>query len=290
MTNIANKPKKQIAISGFNGFIAGEIRKTLNQFDFIEIKRAATLEDCTKIISKCDAVINLAGSPVIKRWTTKNKKQILSSRINTTKKLAKAMELIPDGQKPDVFISASAIGIYPTDNIARDETSTDKGNGFLADVVKKWEEEAKQLENSNVRVVIARIGVVLGINGGILKQMLPLFKMGLGATIGKGNKKMSFIHQNDLIRAFLFFIEEKNMHGTYNIVAPNAVTNKEFTKSLGKRTKRAWLRIPPLALKLMYGGAAEVVEGGENVRPTNLLNQNFAFKFPTIDEALDDIL
>ncbi|MFA9390099.1 MAG: TIGR01777 family oxidoreductase [Prolixibacteraceae bacterium] len=278
----------QIAITGASGFIATSIQKVLKpeQFQFVALNRNESDEIWIKKLQQCQVVINLAGAPVIQRWTKKNRQAILNSRIQTTRRIVSLLNGMKGG--PELLISGSAIGIYPdSGNEVQNEDSRKTGDGFLTSVVQQWESEAQQLTNGNIRLIIARIGVVIGQEGGLLKKTLPLFKMGLGGKIASGEQALSFIHINDIVKAFQFFIENKGTTGIYNLVAPNWVNNAEFTRALARAVHRpAIFPVPAFALKFLYGKAAQIMINGEKVYPKRLLSEGFVFKFPTIEGAL----
>jgi len=282
----------KIALTGASGFIANSIQSkiNLNDVEFVSLNRNETNNIWRQKISECQVVINLAGSPVIQRWTAKNKQTILDSRISTTRRLVTLLNELKSG--PELLISASAIGIYPDKGEkVMTEIDYETGDGFLSEVVQQWEQEAMQLTNRNTRLAIMRIGVVLGKEGGLLKQTLPLFKLGLGGKIASGNQALSFIHIDDLVAAVQFFIEKKEAQGIYNMVAPHLTTNAEFTRVLAKTLKRpAPFFVPAFALKMLYGKAAQIMINGEKVYPEHLLNEGFVFRFPEIDAALNNLL
>lgn len=277
-----------IAISGSSGFIASEIMKSdaFCNAEFLFLKRNETDDAWLAKLQRSDVVINLAGAPIIKRWTRQNMLNILNSRVNTTKRL---VALINGSKtKPDLFISGSAIGIYPAiGDKTMTESSFERGDGFLTDVVQQWENAAQGLNSSSTRLVIARIGVVIGTGGGLLKKTIPLFKLGLGGKIASGQQALSFIHIDDIVGAMKFFIENDATQGTYNLVAPNLTTNADFTEVLAKKLGRpAFFRVPAFALKMIYGKAAEIMINGEKVYPQRLIEAEFKFKYPTIQEAI----
>nr|MCH9740265.1 TIGR01777 family oxidoreductase [Campylobacterota bacterium] len=229
-----------------------------------------------------DVVINLAGAPIIKRWSDPYKQVLVSSRLDSTKKIVQAVN------QSDVkhFISTSAIGIYP-DNVRCDETCSVLGNDFLANLSSNWEAEANACTKATT---ILRFGVVLGLEGGALKQMLTPFKMGVGGIIGDGKMVSSWIDIEDLMRIYDFVIE-KQLEGTFNATAPNPVSNHVFTKALGKALNRLTiLPLPILALKLMYGEASTVLTGSKEVIPQALLDAGFSFKYPTIDASFTHLI
>jgi uncharacterized protein (TIGR01777 family) len=282
-----------IALTGAKGFIGSQIREKLKSYasEILILKRDDPDESWREIISRADVIINLAGSTIFKRWNQKNKRIILESRIKSTRRIVSILNELSENNSPRLFISASATGIYPDDKINKyDEFNTSKGSGFLAEVVSKWEAEADELVNPYVRLVKARLGVVLSTNGGMLKVILPIFKIGLGATVGTGMQMTSFIHIDDLLNAFLFFINNEKTSGLYNLVSPNPLTNKEFTKILARRLNRpAWFKIPGFFLRFLYGQSSCIMLNGTHVYPQRLINQGFSFKFPTFKEAIDNL-
>lgn len=283
-----------IALTGANGFIGSQIREKLNTFstEILILKRDDPDEVWINIISKADAIINLAGSPIFKRWNEKNKKIILESRIISTRRIVAILNQLQKNSTPKLLISASATGIYPDDKFEQfHEFSNSKGSGFLAEVVSKWEAEADELINPSVRLVKARLGVVLSLNGGMLKTVLPFFRLGMGGIIGSGKQITSFIHIDDLLNALLFFINNERTGGLYNLVTPNPITNKEFTKILAKKLHRPVLfRVPAFVLNILYGKASCIMLNGTHVYPQRLINQGFSFSYPTFKEAIDNIL
>jgi len=236
---------------------------------------------------EADIIINLAGSTVIRRWTKRNMKEILDSRILTTRKLGSIMDYYPERGR--MYLSASAIGIY-NDEDTHTEDSTNWGKGFMAELVKKWETEARNIESERTTVCLIRTGVVLAHSSGMLAKLLPVFRLGLGARIGFGDQYFSWIHISDLARAIDFIIR-RNKGGIYNMTAPGYSTNREFTKSLGSKLKRpARFILPKVLFKLIYGRGAAVVTGGQAVIPERLIKEGFQFKYHHVDKALEDIV
>lgn len=279
-----------IAITGASGFIATSIvnKLKIDGVEYIALNRNDADDVWQSTLGRAQVVINLAGAPVIQRWTKRNRLTILNSRVNTTARIVSILNRLEKG--PELLISASAIGIYPDKgHELLTEESTQTGHSFLTHVVQQWEREALKLNNSTTRLVIARIGVVIGQGGGLLKKTLPLFKLGLGGKIASGKQTLSFIHVDDILRAFQFFIESRESKGIYNLVAPGFTSNAEFTRVLAKVVKRpAIFTVPAFALKLLYGKAAQIMINGEKVYPERLLKEGFEFKFPTIESALNE--
>jgi uncharacterized protein len=284
----------KIALTGANGFIGTQIREKLKSFssEILVLKRNDTDEVWKDIISSSDVIVNLAGSTIFKRWNKKNRKIILESRIISTRRIVTILNQLSNNSTPKLLISASATGIYPDDKFQQfHEYSNSKGSGFLAEVVSKWEAEADELVNPSVRLVKVRLGVVLSLNGGMLSTILPFFRLGLGGIIGSGKQITSFIHIDDLLNALLFFIKNEKTSGLYNLVSPNPISNREFTKILSKKLHRtALFRIPAFFFRILYGKASCIMLNGAQVYPQRLINQGFLFKYPTFEEAMDNLL
>ena len=238
-----------------------------------------------------DAVIHLAGENIARaRWSTKQKERILNSRINGTRLLVDT--IMQFQTPPKVLISASGIGIYgDRQNILVDEDEQ-LGKGFLADVAQEWEAETLLAADANIRVVNLRIGVVLSIHGGMLKRLLPLFTYGFGATLGSGNQYISWITLDDVVRAIEYILDHEDIKGPVNLVAPNPVSNKEFTKTLGLVLNRpAILRIPSWVIQAAYGEMGkELLLWSTCAVPHRLLTSGFDFQFPYLQEGLQYML
>ena len=235
-------------------------------------------------LKSCEVIINLSGEPITeKRWSEEQKLEIENSRVNTTSYLMNSLK--KNAINPKVIINASAIGFYGTslDNIF-DETSPN-GEDFLAKLCKKWEEAASQ-KPFFTRLVILRIGIVLGVNGGALGKMLPIFKVGLGGPIGDGNQWMSWIHIDDLCDIIVNGIKDKKYSGVINAVSPKPVKMKEFSSILAKSLQRPnLLPVPAASLKLILGDSAKLLLEGQNIKSIKL-NKFFKFKYPLLEEAI----
>jgi uncharacterized protein (TIGR01777 family) len=217
------------------------------------------------------------------------KNKIHDSRIIGTKNLVKAIE--ENLETPlDVFISVSAIGIYPVNlKQAIDESYKDFPQTFLSKVCQEWEEEALKLKNVK-RIVIPRFGVVLGPESGMISKLSPIFKVGGGGPIGLGRNFLSWIHVEDLVEVLAKSIEDSRFKGIINTTSPNPVTNAHFTKAFAKALKRpALFPVPPFMLKLVFGEMSTIMLDGQKIRPGKLLDLDFKFKFPTIEKALNEI-
>ncbi len=285
----------RITITGGTGFLGRHLTTHLSSLghEIVLIRRPDLSEGpdrISKLIKSADVVINLAGSPVIKRWSDKNKREILSSRIDTTDLLVEAVLSLSSAERPSVIISASAIGIYDSIHIHKEDSRFFDTN-FLADVVRQWENCLKPLENSTIRVCVMRIGMVIGENGGIMQKLYPLFNAGLGGRIGSGKQGFSFIHYTDICRAVSFLIENNQCSGVFNLTASKYTTNKFFTKTLAKQCHRpAFFIVPETALRLVYGEAAVALLSGQFVYPQHLLDCGFEFRYPDIDSAVKAVL
>lgn len=284
----------KIKITGINGYLGQIISKQLiqNNHEVLDIKRE-TLYGPTNVLKNdlkdCDILINLAGAPILKRWTKKDKQLIYNSRIETTRNLVRAINRLDKNQQPKKFISASAIGIYKS-GLIHDETSTNFDTGFVGNVVKDWEETLKELPVS-IQKNIFRIGLVLGKEAKTIKNLILPFKLGFGATLANGKQAFPFVHEKDVVRAFVWAIENHSENGTFNLVAPENISNKEFTKAFSKRINRpALISIPSFILKIILGEAASLLIESPVVNPLKLQEAGFTFHYPTINSALSEIL
>ena len=281
---------KTVAIAGASGLVGTYLSGYLQGYEILKISRQDFILSNELFAQKyCDAdfIINLTGAPIIRRWTRKNRKDILESRIITTKKLGCILEHCPNRKR--LILSTSAIGIY-NDTDVHKENSLAFGAGFMADVVQKWENEARQLESQDTKICIMRLGVVLAGSGGMLGRLLPIFRLGLGARIGRGNQYFSWIHIEDVARIIARILENQS-HGVYNLTAPEYSTNRDFTKALGRTVKRpALLVLPNVLLRLLYGSGAAAVTGGQAVISGRLIEEGYQFCYPTIEKALADIV
>lgn len=280
-----------IVLTGGSGFLGRHLINylTANGHVITLIQRSDILEGSSrisKLINSTDVLINLAGSPVIKRWSEKNKTEILYSRLNTTDLLVEAILGMNPEERPKVVISASAIGIYDSSHI-HDEDSGHFDQNFLSEVCQRWEKCLEPLKVLDLRVCIIRIGIVLGKGGGMLGKLLPIFRAGLGGPIGSGKQPFSFIHYLDLCRAVEYLIENSKCEGIFNMVTPEYTTNKVFTIEMAKACRRpAIFPVPIIALKILYGKAAVAMISGQAVYPKHLLECGFKFQYPDIVSVL----
>lgn len=236
------------------------------------------------------AIINLAGTSIAKRWTSSHKKQVLSSRIDSIKTLRKGLQQV-GASDVECFVTASAIGVYQ-DSLSNfyDEDAHHVDTGFLGEVVTKWEAEADTLSELDLKVAKVRIGVVLSLEGGALPKMAMPIKNFVGAPIGNGNQWQSWIHIKDLAQMFVFIVEN-NLSGVYNGVAPNPVTNTKLTKELARVLDRPlWLpNVPAFVLKMLLGKMSQLLLASQRVSSKKIENEGFTFQFANICTALENL-
>jgi hypothetical protein len=287
-TGFIGKPlKHELVALGHELFVLTRLsRENKERINYIQwdIKNPP---DLTELVNQIDIVINLAGEPIAdKIWTREQKEKIRLSRILPTRILASAINNAT--KKPKKFISASAIGIYGNTGNEKITEKSRFGEDFLATVCKDWETEAQKADTN---VVILRIGLVLGKHGGVLKKMLPPFKMFIGGPLGSGNQWMSWVLREDLISAIKFATTNDKVAGILNVTSPNPVTNTEFSNTLGKVIHRpAFMPVPSFALKLLFGEMADIMLGGQRVLPERLKEYGFEFKYPELEGVLKRIL
>jgi uncharacterized protein (TIGR01777 family) len=237
-----------------------------------------------------DAVVNLAGAPVIARaWTKERKRQLVESRVVTTRRLVDW--LATRDRKPEVLVNASAIGWYPTDGDAALDERAPAGDGFAAVLCRAWEREAATATALGIRVCRLRLGMVLGPEGGMLKSLLPGFQLGLGAVIGDGQQWLSWIHRDDAVELIARAIADPLFTGAINATAPEPVRQAEFARALGRVLHRpVGLHVPAAPLRALLGERASLVLEGPRVLPKRALEIGFAFRCPEIETALRDLL
>lgn len=290
---------QHVLISGGTGLIGRHlIQKLQDQYKITVISRdplrakrllgdtigALTIDEITQV-DDYSAIINLAGEPIAdKRWTDSQKKVICDSRWDITTRL---VDLINNANnKPEVFISGSAIGVYGRQgDTPINEDFEDYHDEFASQVCRKWESIAL---GAQTRVCIARTGVVLDESGGALAKMIMPFRLGLGGPIGKGTQFMSWIHIEDMVKALEFMLNNNKCTGPYNFTAPNPNTNAFFSIKLAKRLDRPCIfRVPKMLIKTLMGESSDLVLYGQKVMPERLIAADFTFTYPTLAGALD---
>ncbi|RJX73416.1 TIGR01777 family oxidoreductase [Pseudomonas sp. LS-2] len=238
-----------------------------------------------------DAVINLAGAPIADRpWTRKRKMLLWDSRITLTEQLITWLER--RDQKPNVFISGSAVGWYGDGGERElDEESAPVSEDFASQLCIAWEETAQRAQALGIRVVLLRTGLVLANEGGMMQRLLPPFKMGMGGPIGNGRQWMPWVHIEDQIAAIDFLLNQQDAQGPYNACAPSPVRNRDFAKTLAAILHRpAFMPMPAVALRLLLGELSILLLGGQRARPSRLQAAGFTFRFTDLHAALENLL
>jgi uncharacterized protein (TIGR01777 family) len=282
----------RIAISGINGFIGSQLKAAMQEkgWEVIPVLRKDFAMDSFLLgikLSGADALINLAGAPIVHRWNKAYKRELRSSRISTTRKLVEAMNSA--NEKPTLFISTSAIGIYAAEG-KHTELNYKPAGDFIGQLCRDWETEA-DAASSFTRTVIFRLGIVLAKEGGAFPMMMLPFKLGFGGKIGNGKQGFSWIHIRDLVAAYFFAIENSALNGVFNLTSPEPSDNSIFTRTLASIMHRpAFFTVPEFALKIIYGEGETAVAGGQMVLPERLLKAGFQYDFPTLEGALNDVL
>ena len=289
-----------IGLTGATGFIGGKIsdlalRRGHEVVAFTRdpsrkipgcAMRAFSL-DAVPNIAGCEAIIHLAGEPVVGLWTAAKKRRIVESRVLGTRRIVEAINAARE--KPEALLSGSAIGFYGDRGDEELLETAPAGRGFLAETVQAWEAEAQRAEG--VRTVTLRTAIVLGKHGGALMPLTPLFKLGLGGPLGDGHQWMSWIHLDDLAQLALFAIENLDLRGPLNGSAPWPARNADFTKALASVLHRpAFFRVPAFVLRATLGGFADELLDSKRVLPAAALDHGFRFQFPDLAPALANLL
>ena len=293
----------KVAVSGASGLIGSALVPSLRSsgHEVLRLVRhgateadairwdPATGELDTSRLQGVDALVNLSGENLGKRWTGARKRAILDSRVQSTTLLARTAAALDP--KPSVLVVASAVGIYGDrgDEILTEESSA--GAGFLADVVRAWEAAADPAREAGIRVVHLRQGIVISKDGGALKPMLLPFKLGVGGRVGSGKQWWSWVGRDDLVAAYAHVLAG-DLAGTVNATAPNPATNEQFTKALGSALHRPTvLPVPAFAARTLFGEMGQaMLLGGQRVLPARLVEAGFDFSTPTIDVGLERAL
>ncbi len=296
---------KTVLITGATGFIGRALTRALisrgdrvialardvDKARFLFGPHVRAVQDLDEIDQgeAIDAIVNLAGEPILcGLWTKKRKQKFVASRVGTTEQLLDLVARLD--ARPEVLVSGSAIGYY---GLRQDEVLTeDDGpqDHFMSELCQRWENAAGKAEALGVRVALLRIGLVLGLDGGALPQLALPVRLGLGAVLGSGRQWMSWIHITDLVRMILFAVDSPHVEGPINATAPKPATNRAFTKALGRHLKRpVWLRIPTWPVKALLGDLADVLVAGQKVLPQAAEDFGFTFERPTLGGALEDL-
>ncbi|HEX9774663.1 MAG TPA: TIGR01777 family oxidoreductase [Actinomycetota bacterium] len=288
----------RVAIGGSTGFLGRHLAERLRARgdEVIPLVRpstrasgvawdpvAGTLD--TAALAGVDAVVNLAGHPVGRRWTRGQRARIWTSRVDATRALCASLAAMPS--PPEFVIGASAIGYYGERGTTILDESSPPGSGFLAGVCRAWEAANAPARAAGIAVATIRTGIVLGLGGDLMKRLLPIFKLGLGGRLGSGMHYQSWISLEDHMRALLFLLDERRA-GAFNLTGPDPVTNAEFTRALAAVLRRpAFLAVPAVALRIVLGnGFAREVTSSQRVMPRALLDAGFTFAHTEVGDAL----
>jgi len=280
-----------IAISGASGFVGVHLTRALQHegWRVVALSRQDFTGSATVLAERLQGaggVINLAGATILGRWTPAYKKTLVESRIGVTRRLVEAMAAMPVPERPELFLSTSAVGYYAAGRCHTEENHI-PADDFLGHLTRDWEREAWGAKALGIRTIVFRLGVVLGSDGGALKQMLPPFRLGLGGTIGSGAQAFPWIHLDDLVTAYLAAMANPTWEGAYNLTAPEPTTNAGLTRALGAALSRpTCFSVPEFILRLRFGEGASVLTHGQEVIPKRLLEAGFQFTYPTIDQAV----
>ena len=294
----------KIGITGASGLIGNELCARLEQGGhqitrFVRERNASSDtaywdylsgEIDTLALSRLDSLVHLAGESIVGlRWTKEKKRKIRDSRVLSTKFLVDTLARIEQG--PSSFVCGSAIGFYGSRGNELLSEQSSRGTGFLSDTVREWENAAQAAARHSVRVVSVRIGLVLSEKGGALRSMLPAFRLGLGGIVGSGRQFYSWISLTDVARAIEHCILDSTLHGAVNAVAPNPVTNKEFTKQLGEALNRPTLiPLPAFVVKTLFGEMGDaLLLSSTRVSPQRLRESGFSFSSEQLSGAFAEI-
>ena len=243
-----------------------------------------------EVLEGCRGIVHLAGEPIAEgRWTTEKKQRIRDSRVIGTRCLVKSLAKLE--KRPDVLVAASAVGYYghrPGVELTED---SEAGEGFLSDVCEEWEAEAIEAEHLGIRVCRVRLGIVLEPSAGALEKMLPFFKLGIAGPLGSGRQYFPWVHVDDIVGILLHCLQNPNVKGPVNAVAPESLSNLKFTRKLGKALHRpTLLPVPRFGLKMLYGEFADSLFDDQKVIPKALQDSGYHFQFPDLEAALKDLL
>ncbi|MEH6579362.1 MAG: TIGR01777 family oxidoreductase [Amphritea sp.] len=296
----------KILLSGATGFIGKSLVPRLLEYDHSLIlwvrsvdKGKTLFGERVRVITQLselddsehiDGIVNLAGEGIVdRRWSELRKQQLLDSRLTTTRALIDLINRLEI--KPEVLVSGSAIGYYGSQmGDEKLDESAPVTDGFTHQLCKQWEDTAQEAAADSVRVCLVRTGVVLG-SGGALAKMVPPFRLGLGGPVGDGKQWMSWVHIDDEVEIICMLLTHTDFSGAYNLTAPGAVSNAEFTQLLAEVVQRpAWFRVPGFVLDLMLGEGSELLLQGQRVYPQRLLDAGYKFAYPDLLPALHEVL
>jgi len=278
----------KVVLAGGSGFIGGHLAAVLRaRGDSVAIVSLRDLDAAVAGSRDADAIVNLAGASLAKRWTEPAKREIRDSRIDTTRAFVE--RLGAEGIALGTYVGTSAVGYYGTSESEEFAEGSAPGDDFLAQVCIEWEREHEKAASLGARVVRIRNGLVLGTDGGALPLMLPPFRAGLGGHLASGRQWVSWVHIDDVVAMYVRALERGD--GVYNATAPQPLRNAEFTKILGATLHRpALFPVPAFALATLLGEGAMLLTEGQRVLPERTLASGYSFKFPSLQAALEDLL
>lgn len=278
----------RVTVLGASGFIGRRLVAALRARGDVVVELSLRDPEAAAAASAgSDAVVNLAGAPISVRWTAATKEALKSSRVDLPRRYLAA--LAGAAERPKAYVSASAVGYYGTSRSATFVETSPPGDDFLAGVCVAWEAEAETAATLGMRVTKLRTGLVLGSEGGALAMLFPVFRLGLGGPVGDGGQWYSWIHADDAVGIILHAVD--GVDGVLNAVAPKPVTNRDFSRALGRVVHRpAFLPTPAFATRLMLGEGAIIVNEGQRVLPQRTLATGYVFRHPDLDEALSSLL
>jgi uncharacterized protein (TIGR01777 family) len=309
----ADKSRTRIVVTGATGLIGRRVVQILVEqgvevIAFVrDVDRARTMlgegvvcvrwdfhrpeeGDWRRHLAEAEGVVHLAGTPLFKkRWSPAFKREMEQSRTLGTRQLVDG--IIESGRKPRVFVSASAVGYYGTKLGRATDEDSPPGDDLLAQICVNWENEARRLDDHGVRTVLMRMGVVLSTESGVLRELIPLFRLGIGATMGDPEPHINWIHIEDAARMFAMALANEQMRGPHNAAGPTPVTNREFAKAIGRALRRpALLRLPVPLLKLVIGEAGAHASGGPKANVDRIRAAGYRFFFSDLNGALSNLL
>ena len=285
----------RLGITGATGFLGARAAAlaVARGWDVVPFTRHPRTPDARRFsleepldVDGLDAVLHLAGEPVFGLWTKEKRRRIMSSRVEGTRRVAEGFARA--AQPPRVLVSGSAIGFYGDTGDREVDEASPGGQGFLADVCRAWEGAAERV--TNARVVLLRTGFVLGRDGGAMKMILPVFRLGLGGKLGSGRQWMSCVHVDDVAGLALWSVENEAVRGPLNAVMPQPVTNADFTRTLARAVHRpAVLPSPAFLLRLVLGRMASLLLDSSRVRPSVALHHGYRYAYADVASALDEV-
>lgn len=292
----------RLALTGATGFVGRHfIRAAVHRgFEVVAFTRdpSRVVHDCVEVrgftldtvpnFRDCDAVVHLAGESIVGLWTSRKKKAVRESRIQGTRRVVEGIKALP--HPPEVLVSASAIGLYADGADSELDERAPVGDGYLAQTCALWEAESAAAKDVT-RVVNPRISNVLGRDGGMIRALKPLFRLGLGGRLGSGKQWMPWIHVDDLVGMMLFAVENLDVRGPLNAAAPWPVRNADFTRTLARTLHRpAFFHVPAFALRLLFRDFGRAMVASQRVVPAAALDAGYGFRFPELEPTLKDVL